>query len=105
MYVQSCCLCFAECFSAQYSFGPNPENPNQVLMGPNGEEPDSPFPVPQNFEDVQKDYKTGAFTKAFSFADDSQEPMRVLSSKRHSKREWKLQQNRGNQEEDIEIET
>ncbi len=67
-------------------------------MGPNDEEPDSPYPLPLNFQDVQKQHATGAFPEAFSFAEDPRETMRVLSSKRHSKREWKLQRSRDGHE-------
>jgi len=74
-------------------FGPNPENPAQVLAGPDGEAV-SPFPQPLNFQDVQKQLKTGPATQAFGFGEDSEGPTKVLSSRRHSKREWKAQRNR-----------
>ncbi len=74
-------------------FGPNPENPAQVLTGPD-DEAVSPFPQPLNFQDVQKQLNTGPATQAFGFEETSEGPMKVLSSRRHSKREWKAQRNR-----------
>ncbi|DBA76614.1 TPA: hypothetical protein ACH3X2_008662 [Trebouxia sp. C0005] len=80
-----------------FKFGPNPENPAQVLTGPD-DEAVSPFPQPLNFQDVQKQLKTGPSTQAFGFDENSEGPMKVLSSRRHSKREWKAQRNRGSTE-------
>ena len=42
--------------------------------------------------------KTGPATVAFGFDENSEGPMKVLSSRRHSKREWKAQRNRENAE-------
>lgn len=78
-------------------FGPNLENPAQVLMEPNGEER-SPFTHPLNFQDVQKEQRTGPITNVFGFADNHRAPMQIVSSKRHSKREWKAQRARDREE-------
>jgi len=60
------------------------------LTGPD-DEAVSPFLQPINFQDVQEQLKTGPTTVAFGFEENFEGPMKVLSSRRHSKREWKAQ--------------
>ena len=70
-------------------FGPNPSNANQVLIADADNEPKSPFPVPLNFQDVQKQQAGGLVTQAFAFSDNPQETLKVVSSRRQAKRERK----------------
>ena len=74
-------------------FGPNPTNPNQVLITDPDNEPQSPFPVPPSFQDVCKQQAGGPVTRVFRFA-DPKETAHVVNSKRHAKREWKLERSR-----------
>ena len=75
-------------------FGPNPGNPNQVLIADPENEPTSPFPEPPSADDIRKQLPGGSLSDAFSFTEDPEEVLRVVSSERQAKHEKKLQDSR-----------
>lgn len=75
-------------------FGPNPDNPNQVLMADPDNEPKSPFPVPPSAQEIQQQLPGGSIIDACSFAEDAEEVLRVVNSKRLVKNIKKLQDSR-----------
>lgn len=70
-----------------------------MLIADPDNEPESPFPVPPSFQEVRKQQAGGPVTQVFRFT-DPEDTARVVSSKRHAKREWKLERGRGSQSAD-----